>query len=57
MAMISTQRRKDCLKFWNKKEERGSSCHDSSVMNSTITHKDKGWIPGLAQWVKDMVLL
>ena len=34
-----------------------SSRCGSVVTNSTSSHKDVGLIPGLAQWVKDPVLL
>ena len=35
----------------------GSSCCGSVVMNLTGIHEDEGLIPGLNQWVKDLVLL
>ena len=35
----------------------GSSHRGSTVMNPTSIHEDTGLIPGLAQWVRDPVLL
>ena len=34
----------------------GSSRHGTEEMNLTSIHKDACLIPGLAQWVKDLVL-
>ena len=39
-----------------KKAENGSSCRGSVVMNPTSIHEDTCSIPGLAQWVEDLVL-
>ena len=38
------------LTFW-------SSCHGPTKTNPTRNHEVEGSIPGLAQWVKDLVLL
>ena len=40
-----------------KNRERGRSHRGSVVKNLTSIHENVGWIPGLAQWVKDPVLL
>ena len=39
-----------------KKIRVGTSHHGSAEMNLTCIHEDKGSIPGLAQWVKDLAL-
>ena len=35
----------------------GVSVVSQWVMNPTGIHKEVGWIPGLAQWAKDLALL
>ena len=40
----------------NKNYKGGSSRNGSAVMNPTRIHKDADSIPGLAHWVKDLVL-
>ena len=34
-----------------------SSCCDTAEMNRTRIHEDAGWIPGLAQWIRELSLL
>ena len=44
------------LRFSLSKELGGVSVMAQGLMNPTRNHEDEGWSPGLAQWVKDLVL-
>ena len=46
---VDTKKEKEKM-FW-------SSHHGSAVMNLINIHEDAGSIPGLAQWIKDSMLL
>ena len=41
----------------HKRTSLGSSRYDAAEMNLTNIHEDVGSIPGLAQWIKDPVLV
>ena len=48
--------KKKILRGEKKKIIRGVPVVVQQVKNPTSIHKDVGWIPGLAQWVKDLAL-
>ena len=43
--------------LWIKTLEMGIPIVVQQIKNLTIIHEDVGWIPGLAQWVRDPTLL
>ena len=44
-------------RLFNKNIQAGSSHCATAEMNPTSIHQDAGLIPGLAQWVKGLILL
>ena len=55
--MISISKKAKCLSYYLKVLFYGSSRCGASEMNLTSNHEVVGWIPGLAQGVKDPALL
>ena len=55
-CQIQTTRKEGLKEGQIKKAKKRSSCHGSVVKNPTRNHKVAGSIPGLTQWVKDLVL-
>ena len=46
-----------CELYLNKSVKTGVPVSAQWLTNPTSIREDAGWIPGLAQWVKDLALL